>query len=33
MQKGALSIPHAQFYAAEVVLMLEYLRSNEIVHR
>ena len=28
-----LSIPNTQFYAAEIVLMLEYLRNQGVVHR
>ncbi len=32
-QKGSLPLDHVRFYSAELVLMLEYLRSKEIVHR
>mmetsp|Transcript_27778 Transcript_27778/g.82338 ORF Transcript_27778/g.82338 Transcript_27778/m.82338 type:complete len:382 (-) Transcript_27778:322-1467(-) len=31
--RGRLSLEDARFYAAEVVLMLEYLRQVEVVHR
>eukprot|EP00195_Chlamydomonas_chlamydogama_P005080 CAMPEP_0202904494 /NCGR_PEP_ID=MMETSP1392-20130828/29654_1 /ASSEMBLY_ACC=CAM_ASM_000868 /TAXON_ID=225041 /ORGANISM="Chlamydomonas chlamydogama, Strain SAG 11-48b" /LENGTH=338 /DNA_ID=CAMNT_0049592139 /DNA_START=42 /DNA_END=1055 /DNA_ORIENTATION=+ len=32
-KQGKLSLEDARFYAAEVVLILDYLRSKEVVHR
>lgn len=33
VQREKLSLEHTRFYAAETVLILEYLRSKEVVHR